>query len=196
MEAQETQQIKKDMIIGDILAISPGKTHKMANILTDFGIHCVGCGAASFETLEEGVLAHGYSEQELNQLVEKLNKVLQEPTETPSFETKGEFRINFTEAAVKKLKEIIKSEAKGEILRISVLPGGCSGYTYDMEIIENSIEEDFTLEQNGLTLSIDSESIELLNGTEVEFVDSLKESGFKFNNPNATRACGCGKSFS
>ena len=196
METQELQEIKKDMIIGDILAINPGKTHKIANILTDFGIHCVGCGAAGFETLEEGVLAHGYSEEELNQLVGKLNEVLKEKTETPSFENKGEFKINFTESALTKLKEIIKSEAKGEILRISVLPGGCSGYTYDMEIIQNPIEGDFPVQQDGLNLSIDSESIELLNGTEVEFVDSLKESGFKFNNPNATRACGCGKSFS
>ena len=92
---------------------------------------------------------------------------------------------------------IIKSEGKEKnTLRISVLAGGCSGYTYDLELIENAPKEDLKFKQNNLEISVDRESMEYLSGTTIDFIDSLKESGFKFLNPNATKECGCGKSFS
>ncbi|HLD98368.1 MAG TPA: iron-sulfur cluster assembly accessory protein, partial [Candidatus Nanoarchaeia archaeon] len=163
-----------------------------------FGIHCVGCGASGFETLEEGVLGHGFSEEELDILVNNLNKAIDSKSKTKTNNTNKEtFSLILTEKAVKKLKEIMKQENKENgYLRAAVLAGGCSGYTYDLELTEEKFAEDIQLEQNGVKILISEENIEYLNGTKIDFIDTLKESGFKFLNPNATKECGCGKSFS
>jgi iron-sulfur cluster assembly protein len=70
------QKITKDMIIADILEDNFEKADLLSEIMMDFGIHCVGCGASGFETLEEGVLGHGFSEQDLDLLIQRLNKVI------------------------------------------------------------------------------------------------------------------------
>jgi len=190
--------ITKDMIIQDILAEHPNKAMLISEILMDFGIHCVGCGASGFETLEEGVLGHGFSEEELDILVNNLNKAIDSKSKTKTNNTNKEtFSLILTEKAVKKLKEIMKQENKENgYLRAAVLAGGCSGYTYDLELTEEKFAEDIQLEQNGVKILISEENIEYLNGTKIDFIDTLKESGFKFLNPNATKECGCGKSFS
>ena len=190
--------ITKDMIIQDILAEHPNKAMLISEILMDFGIHCVGCGASGFETLEEGVLGHGFSEEELDILVNNLNKAIDSKSKTKTNNTNKEtFSLILTEKAIKKLKEIMKQENKENgYLRAAVLAGGCSGYTYDLELTEEKFAEDIQLEQNGVKILISEENIEYLNGTKIDFIDTLKESGFKFLNPNATKECGCGKSFS
>ena len=71
-----TKIITKDMLIAEILAENPEKAQLLSEIMTGFGIHCVGCGAAAFETLEQGVLGHGYFEKDLNNLIKELNKIL------------------------------------------------------------------------------------------------------------------------
>lgn len=195
MKTQQTQKITKDMLIAEILAENPEKAQILAETLMDFGIHCVGCGAAAFETLEQGVLGHGFSEEDLNNLIEQLNKILniKEDLEKESFK---KFSLKLTPTAIKKVKEIIKQEKnKNAILRISILPGGCSGHVYNLEIINKPIKSDLNFKQADLNISVDKNGLEFLNGTEIDFVDTLKESGFKFNNPNANKECGCGKSF-
>ena len=100
---------------------------------------------------------------------------------------------------MEKVKQIIASEGKEKmVLRVSVLAGGCSGYTYDLELVEqeNAPKVDLKFKQDNLEISVDRNSLEHLNGTQIDFLDSLKESGFKFLNPNSTKECGCGKSFS
>ncbi len=201
--AQETLQrnlkneITKEMIIQDILAEHPEKAMFLSEILMDFGIHCVGCGASGFETLEEGVLGHGFSEDELDLLVADLNKAINSETKTNSDFSINDFSIEITPKAISKVKEIMKQEGKeNNILRVSVLAGGCSGYTYDLEIVDKSSSADLSFKEEDLMISIDKESLEYLNGAKVDFVETLKESGFKFINPNATKECGCGKSFS
>lgn len=190
-------KITKEMIIQDILAEHPEKAMFLSEILMDFGIHCVGCGASGFETLEEGVLGHGFSEDELDLLVSDLNKAINsEIKSNPNFNI-NEFSIKITPKAISKVKEIMKQEGKkNNILRVSVLAGGCSGYTYDLEIVDKSSSADLSFKEDGLMISIDKESLEYLNGAKIDFVETLKESGFKFINPNATKECGCGKSFS
>ena len=89
---------------------------------------------------------------------------------------------------------LIKQEKKAG-LRISVLPGGCSGYQYGMELDDNSTEDDIVVEQGGIKIFIDKESIKKLNGSNVDYIDSLQGAGFKIDNPNATKTCGCGNSF-
>src|SRR3989344_8741049 len=89
-------KITKGMIIQEILAEHPDKAMILSEILIDFGIHCVGCGASGFETLEEGVLGHGFTEQELDILVHDLNKAINSETKTnPNFNV-NEFWICFS----------------------------------------------------------------------------------------------------
>ncbi len=199
MEQIQKQEITKDIPIAEILAMHPDKAHLLSEILMEFGIHCVGCGASTFETLQEGVLGHGFSESDLNKLILDLNKAINlKMEEKPKKEIKN-FSLNVTKKAVEKVKQIIGSEGKGkDVLRVSVLAGGCSGYTYDLELVEqkNAPKSDLKFKEEGLEISIERDSLEYLNGIKIDFIDTLKESGFKFINPNATKECGCGKSFS
>ena len=196
MAQEQIHEITKEMAIGNILAEHPEKVHLLSEIMLDFGIHCVGCGAATFETLEQGVLGHGFSEEELNKLVVELNKAIKEKGKKKSVKEVENFSLKLSERAANKIKEIMKNERKEEgILRVTVLAGGCSGYTYDLEIVEKTPKGDHHMWQNGVKIAVDAESMEFLNEAEIDFIDTLKESGFKFINPNSSKECGCGKSF-
>lgn len=194
IQVNKNQRITKNTIIQDILAENPEKAMLLSEILLDFGIHCVGCGASGFETLEDGVLGHGFTEKELDKLVINLNNAVKKKSKTKQI---NNFSIKLTDKAASKLKEIMEKEGKEHsYLRASVLSGGCSGYSYDLELVDSPAQGDFKVDQKGIKILVDQESAEFINGTEISFIDTLKESGFKFNNPNATKECGCGKSFS
>ena len=107
--------------------------------------------------------------------------------------------ISLTESALDKIKKLINSrensdEIKG--LRVGVRGGGCSGFSYFLNFESDIRESDKSLLIKGVDLIVDKKSYLYLMGTEIDYVDSLKESGFRFNNPNAKRTCGCGESFS
>ncbi|MBT4577423.1 iron-sulfur cluster assembly accessory protein [Candidatus Woesearchaeota archaeon] len=105
--------------------------------------------------------------------------------------------ITLTDAAVEKVKEIeIKEKKNGYGLRVAVLAGGCAGYSYSLNLQEKPEESDIVLEIKGIKVFVDKESMNALKGTEINYLDSLEESGFKFSNPNSENSCGCGKSFS
>ena len=104
--------------------------------------------------------------------------------------------INLTEAAAKKVTALIDAQPDLFGLRVGVRGGGCSGFTYFLEFAEEISDHDRQLESLGVKLVIDPKSYLYLMGMEVDFIDSLAGSGFKFNNPNARRTCGCGESFS
>jgi len=81
-------------------------------------------------------------------------------------------------------------------LRMSVMPGGCSGFKYSLNIEERPLEDDVVLECNGVRVFVDGFSMQYLQGVTVDYTSSMQGSGFTFNNPNATGGCGCGSSFS
>ncbi len=89
--------------------------------------------------------------------------------------------------------EEIPKETAG--LRISVLPGGCSGFKYSLNIEDTSADDDILAELNGVRAFIDAFSLQYLNGVTIDYVTSMQGSGFTFDNPNATGGCGCGSSF-
>ena len=80
-------------------------------------------------------------------------------------------------------------------LRVSVLPGGCSGFKYSLNIEERALEDDVVMEINRTRIFMDGFSMQYLNGITVDYTSSMQGSGFTFNNPNATGGCGCGSSF-
>ncbi len=105
--------------------------------------------------------------------------------------------IELTENAAAKVRTLIEGRPHPtEGLRVGVRGGGCSGFTYFLEFAEEPSKGDRELESHGVRLFIDPKSYLYLMGVEIDFVDSLGGSGFKFNNPNARRTCGCGESFS
>ncbi|MEQ1885165.1 MAG: iron-sulfur cluster assembly accessory protein [Bryobacteraceae bacterium] len=105
--------------------------------------------------------------------------------------------IQLTETAVGKVREILDSqEPKPNGLRISVVGGGCSGFSYSMAFENAPGMLDKTYEFSGLKVFIDQASMLYLDGAEVDYVETLEGSGFKFNNPNVKSTCGCGSSFS
>ena len=106
--------------------------------------------------------------------------------------------ITLTSKAEEKVKEIMADQPEPYAgLRIQVVGGGCSGFSYRMGFDKSADEKtDQTFEFGDLKVFVDRSSLLQLEGVEVDYVDGLHGSGFKFNNPNATGTCGCGESFS
>jgi iron-sulfur cluster assembly protein len=104
--------------------------------------------------------------------------------------------LSLTDAAASKLRELTAAETSPEIgLRVYVYSGGCSGFKYGMMIEDAPTPEDKLLEANGVKVYVDGKSIDLLRGSQIDYVDTLMGAGFTVNNPNAVAACGCGSSF-
>ncbi|NOJ29269.1 MAG: iron-sulfur cluster insertion protein ErpA [Nitrososphaeraceae archaeon] len=105
--------------------------------------------------------------------------------------------IIVTPKAAEKVTEFMKQEGKDTLfLRVYVTGGGCSGLSYGMGFEEKSEEDDMVLEQQGIKILVDSYSQRYLKGANIDYIDSLMGSGFKINNPNVTKSCSCGHSFS
>ncbi|MCU0342860.1 MAG: iron-sulfur cluster insertion protein ErpA [Ignavibacterium sp.] len=106
--------------------------------------------------------------------------------------------IKMTEKAVKEIKRIMdENKITQEFgLRIGVKGGGCSGLTYTLGFDPETRDGDSIIEQDGVKLFVDGKSLFYLSGTNLDFSDGLNGKGFVFNNPNATKSCGCGESFS
>ena len=105
--------------------------------------------------------------------------------------------VTLTPIAVDKVKEIMNQQTPVPSgLRVAVIGGGCSGFSYHMAFEAQSTDSDNVYEYNGLTLMVDQMSEMYLDGSEIDYVESLEGAGFKFNNPNVRSTCGCGSSFS
>ncbi len=104
--------------------------------------------------------------------------------------------VSLTDTAALKLRELTKDEASPEVgLRVYVYSGGCSGYKYGMMLEDQPTADDNVLSANGVRVYIDTNSVPLIQGSQIDYVDTLMGAGFTVNNPNAVSACGCGSSF-
>ena len=104
--------------------------------------------------------------------------------------------VSLTDAAVSKLSELTKEETNPDIgLRVYVYSGGCSGFRYGMMLEDAPTPEDRILDVSGIKVYVDGQSVDLLKGSQIDYVDTLMGAGFTVNNPNAVAACGCGSSF-
>jgi iron-sulfur cluster assembly protein len=106
--------------------------------------------------------------------------------------------INITERAIKEALRIIEEQSlpEGTALRVGVKGGGCSGFSYTLGFDDEVKELDQINDTHNLRIVCDPKSFLYLNGTQIDFEESLMGRGFKFNNPNASNSCGCGESFS
>jgi len=102
-----------------------------------------------------------------------------------------------TDTAASKVKELLDAEGEPELaLRVAVRPGGCSGYSYEMFFDGDVAGDDEQATFGGVKVIVDASSAQLLNGATLDYKDGLQNAGFAIDNPNATRSCGCGQSFS
>ncbi|WP_298815199.1 iron-sulfur cluster assembly accessory protein [uncultured Roseibium sp.] len=106
-----------------------------------------------------------------------------------------ENRVTVSERAAKRIASILSNEPAGSMLRVSVEGGGCSGLQYKYDVVGESEDDDFVIENPGATVLIDTISLQYMGGSEIDFVDDLIGQSFQINNPNAVAGCGCGTSF-
>ena len=105
--------------------------------------------------------------------------------------------ITLTDAAATKVKELLDAEGAAELaLRVAVRPGGCSGFSYEMFFDGDIAGDDETATFGQVQVVVDQASAQLLEGATLDYKDGLNQAGFAITNPNATRTCGCGNSFS
>jgi iron-sulfur cluster assembly accessory protein len=104
--------------------------------------------------------------------------------------------VEMTERAARRIREILKSEPSGSMLRVSVAGGGCSGFQYKFDFVTAQADDDLVLGHDGATVLVDPVSVQYMAGAEIDFVDDLIGSSFRIKNPVATASCGCGTSFS
>jgi len=105
--------------------------------------------------------------------------------------------VILTERAAKRIARILSKEEDGTVLRIAVSGGGCSGFQYEYNLVqEKPADDDLVLVRDNATVLIDSMSLEFMTGAEIDYVDDLIGQAFEIRNPNAVASCGCGTSFS
>ena len=116
--------------------------------------------------------------------------------QTSPVEASPEAPLHLTPQAVEMAKHALAKEGlEGWALRVGVIGGGCSGFSYTMSFDEKPKADDAVLEVDGLRILVDEMSLRYLGGMTIDYVTGLHGAGFKFLNPNATRTCGCGSSF-
>ncbi len=175
------------MTIEEILSLFPQKSQKLAHEITKAGLHCIGCGAATWETLESGMLSHGMDLSAVYNLVEKLNVLLKEESSPTT--------ITLTPRAAEKLREFAEDEGKsGWGLRFSEQAAGCSGMEYALDFSEKASDQDVVYLSQGMEIHVKQTMSSRLVGTEIDYIDGLHNSGFKISNPHVKSSCGCGSS--
>jgi iron-sulfur cluster assembly accessory protein len=115
---------------------------------------------------------------------------------TPASQPAASAPVVLTDAALTQVKTVIQAQGfQGYFFSIRVVPSGCSGLGYDLNLVKESKAGDQVWEQDGVKIATDALSAQYLGGTQIDYVTSITGAGFKFENPNAKSSCGCGTSF-
>ncbi len=184
---QKPTSINREMTIEDILGMFPNKAQKLSQEITNAGLHCIGCHAAVWETLEAGMMKHGKTNEQIDELTRRLNALLNEPVDAGT--------ISITERGAAKFQEILTDEGKhGWGMRFSEELAGCNGYEFILDFSEKADEDDEIFNSSGVEIHVKKAMISRLLGSEIDYVEGLRGAGFKISNPNVRSACGCGSS--
>ncbi|MBI4144731.1 iron-sulfur cluster assembly accessory protein [Candidatus Woesearchaeota archaeon] len=197
MDKQETKQtggpITRDMNIQQLANTYP----EAVGVMAEKGLHCFGCHASAYDTVEAGARGHGMPDDDIDRMVDEMNAAVAQHQAQKTQPKESQNELVVTEHAAKKLFDFMKTEKKeGYGLRVAVVPGGCSGFSYALDFDKASKEGDIVLDRHGVKVFLDKESMQMMSGATIDYVDGLQGSGFKIENPNAHSNCGCGKSFS
>jgi iron-sulfur cluster assembly protein len=180
-------KIHPQMTISDILGMFPDKAQRLSQEITNAGLHCIGCNAATWETLESGMLSHGKNPSQIEQLVTRLNALLDEKIDTTT--------ITMTPEAAKKFLEFAALEGKpGAALRFGEEMAGCSGFEYVLDFSEQASPDDEVFTTNGIEVHVHKKQVKQLLGCQIDYVNGIRDTGFKVINPNVRSSCGCGTS--
>jgi len=104
--------------------------------------------------------------------------------------------VTLSESAAQRIRAIGEAEGRPVMLRVAVEGGGCSGFQYQFDLVDEAQDDDLKVERDGAAALVDVVSMALLKGSEIDFVDELAGAEFRVRNPNAKSSCGCGVSFS
>ena len=104
--------------------------------------------------------------------------------------------VTLSETAARRIRTLSEAEGRPVMLRVAVEGGGCSGFQYLFDLVDQPQDDDLTVERDGAAALVDAISLALLKGSEIDFVDELAGAEFRIRNPNAKSSCGCGVSFS
>lgn len=185
--SQKPKKITRQMTIEEILGMFPYKAQRLSQEITNAGLHCVGCHAAVWETLEAGMMTHGKTDEQIDELARRLNALLEEEVDLSS--------IRITPRGASKFLEILSDEGKqGWGMRFSEEMAGCNGFEYVLDFSEKADADDQIFESHGIEIHVKKAMVPRLLGSEVDYVEGLRGSGFKISNPNVRSSCGCGTS--
>ena len=161
-----SELITKDMTIGEIVAKYP----ETAQIMLNYGLHCVGCHVNAFETLEQGILGHGYPEEMLNKMLDEMNTSINETTDKKT--------IKLDDASVLKINDLLRSEGKeGWGLRVSI--EFHETISYQLAFEERKNDDDVLFEDAGIKIFVDPQSAKFLHNLFIAYVESEEGAGFK-----------------
>ena len=184
---EQDVRIHRLMTIEQILSLFPYKAQQLSQEITQAGLHCIGCHAAVWETLEGGMKGHGKSDAEIDQLVERLNTLLDEEVDAST--------ITLTPRAAKKYLSILEEEGKqGWGLRFGDKPAGCSGFEHVLGYSAKAEEDDEVVVSEGIEIHVKKGMFSRLRGSKIDYRDGLNGSGFMVTNMNAKSSCHCGSS--
>lgn len=186
-QQKQAKKITRQMTIEDILGMFPYKAQRLSQEITNAGLHCVGCHAAVWETLEAGMYTHGKTDAQIDELVRRLNALLEEEIDVTS--------IRITTRGAAKFLEILSEEGKqGWGMRFAEEMAGCNGFEYVLDFSEKADSDDKVFVSNGIEIHVKKAMLARLLGSEIDYVEGLRGSGFKISNPNVRSSCGCGTS--
>lgn len=186
-QKKQVKNISRQMTIEEILGMFPYKAQRLSQEITNAGLHCVGCHAAVWETLEAGMYSHGKTDAQIDELVRRLNALLEEEVDTSS--------ITITSRGAAKFLQILSEEGKqGWGMRFSEEMAGCSGFEYVLDFSEKADADDQVFNSHGIEIHVKKAMLARLLGSEIDYVEGLRGSGFKISNPNVRASCGCGSS--
>jgi len=147
--------ITRDMTIEEVFKKFPSKAQKLGQEMTNSGLHCVGCSAATWETIEAGMYSHGMDDEEIDNLINRMNQILEEKEDLST--------IAITEKAAKKYLHILEEEGKsGWGLRFGEKAAGCSGFEYFLDFSEKPKVGDLVLESQGIQIHVHHKSVDRL----------------------------------
>ena len=178
------QAITKETTIGDVV----NKYPEVIPIILNYGLHCVGCGANPYETIENGCLGHGMSKDVVNMLVKDVNEEIRKRKSD-----KNKI-ISVTSEAAEKFKQFMKEENKKVFgVRLNIITSDHGTIQYGLEFADVATGTEETFEDNGIKFFVEKDIVENIKGTNIDFIENERGSGFKINNPNSISG-GCGPS--